>query len=79
VRFRRLDVMTILDNQGRLLPETFIFNGLQKEVAEIIDRWYEGGSPGRPAVLYFKVKTRDDNLFILRHVTLFDAWAILEN
>jgi len=52
--------------------------GRQHRVAEIVDRWYEGGcSPGRPAMYYVKVRTANGEEFILRYNTLFDAWAIL--
>ena len=59
-------------------PVSFSHKGRQHRVAEIVDRWYEGGcSPGRPAMYYFKVRTANREEFILRYNTLFDAWAIL--
>ncbi len=58
-------------------PVAFIYGGRRHEVAEIIDRWYEGGlDPGNPAIDYFKVKTTDGEVFILRYLSLFDAWSI---
>jgi hypothetical protein len=70
--------MTGLDEHGRLLPESFDFLGATRKVAEILDRWREGGSAGRPEISYFKVRTPDGKVFILRYVTLFDAWAVLD-
>jgi hypothetical protein len=58
-------------------PVAFTFRGRRWEVAEIVDRWYEGGlQPGHPQVNYFKVRTAEGNLFLLRYVALFDAWSI---
>ena len=58
-------------------PVAFTFQERRWEVAAIVDRWYEGGlEPGYPQVNYFKVKTTEGNLFLLRYVSLFDAWSI---
>ena len=58
-------------------PVAFTFQERRWEVAEIVDRWYEGGlKPGRPQVNYFKVRTVEGNLFLLRYLSLFDAWSI---
>jgi hypothetical protein len=58
-------------------PVAFTFRQRRYEVAEIIDRWYEGGTaPGRPAVNYFKVRTAENEVFLLRYLSLFDNWSI---
>ena len=58
-------------------PVAFTYQGRRREVKEIIDRWYEGGlEPGRPPIDYFKIKTTDDQIFILRYLSLFDTWSI---
>ena len=58
-------------------PTAFTYRGHRHNVAEIIDRWYEGGlDPTRPVIDYFKVKTTDSQVFILRYLSLFDAWSI---
>jgi hypothetical protein len=58
-------------------PVAFIFRQRRREVKEIIDRWYEGGTaPGRPAVNYFKVRTVENEVFLLRYLSLFDNWSI---
>jgi hypothetical protein len=47
------------------------------EVAMIVDRWYEGGvEPGSPEVNYFKVRTVEGEVFLLRYLSLFDVWTI---
>ena len=58
-------------------PVAFTFHERRWEVAEIIDRWYEGGlRPGRPQMNYFKVRSAEGKLFLLRYLSLFDAWSI---
>ena len=58
-------------------PTAFTFQGRRWEVAEIVDRWYEGGlKGGEPHVDYFKVRTAEGSVFMLRYVSLFDAWSI---
>lgn len=58
-------------------PVAFTFQERRWEVAEVVDRWYEGGlQPGRPQVNHFKVRTVEGTLFLLRYLSLFDAWSI---
>ncbi len=58
-------------------PVAFTFNERRRVITEIVDRWYEGSlQPGRPQVNYFRVRTIEGNLFLLRYVSLFDAWSI---
>jgi hypothetical protein len=58
-------------------PMFFERQGQRLEVEEIVDRWYEGGvDPSRPVMTYFKVKTADGQLFVLRYVSALDAWFI---
>jgi hypothetical protein len=73
--FRRVTVCALPDEHGHELPVSFILEGMTVEVIQVLDRWYEGGTPGRPEVAYFKVAGCDGRRFILRHATLFDAWG----
>ncbi|SEM59312.1 hypothetical protein SAMN04489760_1255 [Syntrophus gentianae] len=58
-------------------PLSFAFQGNQWEVAEILDRWYEGGrEPERPVMDYYKVKTRQGRVFILIYAGHLDEWFI---
>jgi hypothetical protein len=42
-----------------------------------VDRWYEGGTPGHPELLIFKVRTREGHHYLLRYNALFDAWSTI--
>lgn len=58
--------------------KAFTYMGSHWDIEEIIDRWYEGGmDPSRPAVGYFKVRSSEGQIFILRYLSLFDAWSVL--
>lgn len=58
-------------------PVAFHFRARRWEVGEILDRWYEGGvDPRRPQIDYFKVKTAEGKVFLIRYLSLFDAWSI---
>lgn len=57
-------------------PMSFTYQGHDQDIIEIHDRWYEGNiDPTRPEVSYFKVKTTEGRIFILRYLPLFDAWS----
>ncbi len=58
-------------------PVAFTLDGRRWDIAEIVDRWYEGGlKPGQPSVNYFRVRTTEGDLFLLRYVSLFDSWSV---
>ena len=58
-------------------PVAFTFQGHRYEIQEIVDRWYEGGVEAtRPVTEYFKVRTTENQLFLLRYLSLFDAWSM---
>ena len=58
-------------------PVAFTVQERRWKVAEIVDRWYEGGSEGGPPEgNYFKVRTTEGNIFLLRYLSLFDSWSI---
>lgn len=58
-------------------PVAFTFHGRRMEISEILDRWYEGGIDHQaPVIDYFKVKTADGSVFILRYEKEADEWSI---
>lgn len=75
MRFERSDVVCTEGDGGTRIPVAFTFSGRQLPVEDVIDRWHEGGTPGRPPVSYFKVSTTGGGMYILRYAVIFDAWA----
>jgi len=59
-------------------PAAFTFRERRWDVREIVDRWYEGGIDAtRPEISYFKVRTAEGRIFLLRYLSLFDSWSIM--
>jgi hypothetical protein len=75
--FQIIRVECVAGYKAEERPVAFAFEGQRREIAEIMDRWYEGGLDStRPVVNYFKVRTTDNMEFLLRYVPLFDAWSV---
>jgi hypothetical protein len=59
-------------------PRKFIHEKKQYVVQEIIDRWNEGGiKPDVPIVSYFKVRTDDGKLHLIRYDSFHDEWTMV--
>jgi hypothetical protein len=57
-------------------PMVFEYQGRRQEVEEILDRWYEGGIDARrPEINYFKVRTSEGEIFLLRYHSVTDTWS----
>lgn len=52
-------------------PREFILGGNKLKVIEIIDRWRD------PECNYFRVRTQDNALYILKHDLNTDLWEIV--
>jgi len=58
-------------------PKRFYWNNISFDIAEIADRWYQRGhDPAMPDADYFKVRTIDDKVYILRHEIENDIWYL---
>ncbi len=78
MNFAQVKVETYSGYKANERPLAFEMNGRRYEVAEVLDRWYEGGTHGRIQQLdYFKVRTVEGIEFIIRYNPLFEAWSVL--
>ncbi|MCD6585930.1 MAG: hypothetical protein J7K96_09245 [Desulfobacteraceae bacterium] len=60
-------------------PVAFMFKGCRREVSETLGRWYEGGiASDTPVIDYFKVRTSEGTVFILRYDIQSDEWGICD-
>lgn len=74
--FEQVNVECYSGYRANERPTSFNYRGRRWEVADIIDRWYEGGhAASRPAVNYYRVRTSGGRVFLLRYLSLFDAWS----
>jgi len=74
--FERADVECYGGYKAHERPTAFTYRGRRWEIAELVDRWYEGNPrAGGLSLDYFKVRTREGEIFLLRFNALFDAWT----
>ena len=75
--YERIEVECYSGYRANERPVAFTFQDRRWQVEEIIDRWYEGEvQSDEPALDYFKVRTVEGRVFLLRYNSLFDAWSI---
>ena len=56
--------------RGEETPRRFYLGERQIQVAEVIDRWLA------PDHRYFKLRSTENDLYILRHDSLVDCWQL---
>lgn len=58
-------------------PVAFTYQGERRIIEEIVDRWYDGGlDSGRSVIDYFKVRTADGKVYLLRYQSELDEWSL---
>jgi hypothetical protein len=63
--------------KGEETPRAFIYQNRRFEILEVLDRWYEGGMDSSGvAHNYFKAKTPDGEIFLLRYTPRFQSWTL---
>jgi hypothetical protein len=78
MEFERIEAKTRDDYRGAQNPTAFTWRGNHFTVVEIVDTWYEGRPDStRLPLRYFKVKTGEGGLFIIRYHEFFDSWSIV--
>lgn len=78
MELERITVVTRDEYAGAQDPIAFVWRGQRFQIAQILDRWYEGRLDStRMPLRYFKVRCEEGDVFILRYHELFRAWGIL--
>ena len=58
-------------------PRRFTWEGRRIEVAAVVDRWHQVESlPEWPRADYFKVRSRDQQEYLVKHDLESDAWYL---
>ena len=58
-------------------PVAFTYQGERQEIQEVVDRWYHGGLySSKPVINFFKVRTADGKVYLLRYQFDSDAWSL---
>lgn len=61
-------------------PEHFHVGQVTYDVAEIVDRWYQGPRRAGDAVLrYYKVRSRGESLFLIAYDQTHDEWFLIQS
>ena len=61
-------------------PTSFYWDKLKFEITEISDRWHQYQTDSEwPGADYFKVITKDQKTFILKHETTSNRWFLIIN
>ena len=71
--------------KGDEYPRCFYIGNNRFDVEEITDRWYQTSAANEqessastfPDAYYYKVKTNDHKIYILRHETKDNKWYVL--
>lgn len=78
MEFERIEARTRDDYRGAQTPTAFTWRGKLHTIREIVDTWYEGRPDStRLPLRYFKVRTDEGDLFMIRYHEFFDSWSIL--
>jgi hypothetical protein len=58
-------------------PRAFLHQGRRHLIEEVVDRWYQAGrDPTLPSANYFKVRTTDGAVFIVRRDDESQTWSL---
>ena len=78
MKFESIEVSTRDEYKGAQEPISFVWRGEEHQLEQVIDRWYEGAIDStRMPLLYFRVKTRSGEIFLIRYHEFFRAWSIV--
>ena len=65
-------------NKADEYPKKFIWDNVEFEIVDIIDRWYEGYQQSSPhTVNYYRVRTDLKGSFLLKHEIENDSWFLV--
>ena len=72
-----VNVKCYLGYKSNEYPVRFYWDNIRFEIEEILDRWYQHDrNPQFPAANYFKIRTTDQKVYILKHETESDKWFL---
>ncbi|MDJ0722658.1 MAG: hypothetical protein QNJ04_13570 [Desulfobacterales bacterium] len=67
----QIDVVCYAGYRGEETPRRFRLGDRYRDVTEVLDRWLA------PDHRYFKLKTDDSGVWILRHDTIREFWELV--
>ncbi len=77
MELEKIDVVTRDQYKGAQEPISFVWRNKEYLIEQVLDRWYEGqADSSRMPLLYFRVKTRSGEVFLIRYHEFFCTWSI---
>lgn len=77
-RFEIVQVECYAGYKSNEAPRAFFRDGRRIKVAEVLDRWYEGGISRRTVPQdYYRVLTVEGDVAILRYNHVFQRWSLM--
>ncbi len=75
--FEDIEVDSYAGYKGEESPRAVLYQEKRYEVAEVLDRWYEGGlDPQAVRHNYFKIKAETGEIFLIRYTPRYEAWTL---
>ena len=75
--FEDIEVESYAGYKGQESPRAFVHLARRYEIVEILDRWVEGGvDPKALRHDYFRVKTQEGEVLLLRFTPRFQSWTL---
>ena len=75
--FLEIKVESYAGYKANEYPKRFYWENICFEIEEITDRWYQGDlNPEFPPASYFKVRTSNQKIYILKHEIKTDRWFL---
>ena len=72
-----IEVQTYAGHKADETPRAFILQGRRFVIDEVVDRWYQAGrDPTLPSADYFKVRTTEGGLFVIRRDNESLEWSL---
>ncbi len=79
VRLIPIQVECYAGYRGDESPRALVLNGQRRDIEEIVDRWYQAGrDPSVAASDYYRVRTADGSLLLIRLDRDAQAWHLVE-
>jgi len=76
-RYQAIQVECYSGFKANERPVAFTYQGERQEIQEVVDRWYHGGLySSKPVINFFKVRTADGKVYLLRYQFDSDAWSL---
>ena len=73
-----IEVESYSGAKTEVYPLSFYWMNIKYDIKEIADRWYQAQTtPDAPVADYFKVRTENKSIFIIKHELISGQWFLV--